>query len=45
MRVVIGRDNRRQVYEVPCASVLARANPVQVQEVINNICSQLGLLR
>lgn len=43
MRLVIGRGKRRQVFDLPCADILNRADAVQRQQLISNVSAMLGL--
>lgn len=47
MRIVIGRGNRRQVYDLPNGSVFERGmkdEPEKVREVVDNVCRLVGVL-
>jgi hypothetical protein len=48
MRIVIGRGNRRKVYELPNGAVFQSAmksEPEAVREVVDNVCRLVGVSR
>lgn len=42
MRIVIGRGNRREVYDLPAGSVVAKGESSEVQTFLANVRSLLG---
>jgi hypothetical protein len=37
MKLVIGRGNARQVYDIPCATIVNRSKKEEVAQLANNI--------
>jgi hypothetical protein len=43
MKLVIGRGNRRRVYEIPCANIVNRGDAAQIKILVNNVCEMLNI--
>lgn len=45
MRIVIGRGRNRKTYQLPCGSIIARADAAQVAALHENVCDLVGITR